>query len=66
MRTKINFTKYGNKWNLHTIDESGKIAERDEKEIEAQNKIKDVCLNCTKKKCRDTKLCFEKERNKND
>lgn len=64
MRTRINFTKYDNKWTLHTIDESGKVAEKDAKEIEEQNKIKDVCLNCTKTKCRGTDRCFERERNK--
>ena len=66
MKTRTNFTKYDHKWALHTTDESGKAAEKDEKKIEAQNKIKDVCLNCTKKKCRGSDECFKKERNKHD
>lgn len=61
----ISNEKYLNKCEFHTRDESGIAAEeRDPKEIERENKIKEVCLNCTKAKCRGTRKCFEKERDK--
>lgn len=66
MKVEINRHKYLNKRELRTIDESGEAVIRDEKEIEAQNKIKEVCLRCTKKKCTGSEECFEKERTRND
>lgn len=65
MNVNINMDKYDFKnYNRHTIDESGKVALKDEREIELINKEKEVCLNCTKKKCKGHRSCFEKERNK--
>lgn len=65
MRTRINLTKYNNKWDMHTIDETGKAIRKDAEKIERQNKTKEICLTCTKKKCRGTDKCFAKERSKN-
>lgn len=68
MKTQTNWTKYINKnYLVHTRDESGKPApERDPEEVARENREKEVCLNCTKKKCTGTYNCFRKERNKND
>ena len=62
----INGRKYVNKSsNIQTVVDPG---ERDQpystEEIEQRNKVKDVCLNCKRKKCTGTKLCYEKERKK--
>lgn len=43
---------------------SDPIPERDPKEVERANKIKNVCLNCTKEKCKGGEYCFKKERDR--
>lgn len=59
----INYTKYTNKRDyIQTTDESGKVIQRDEKEIECRNKEKEVCLKCTRKKCKGGEKCFEARR----
>ena len=53
------------KYNLHTVDYNARDpVVKDEKEIERQNREKDICLLCTKKKCIGTEECFERERKK--
>lgn len=66
MRATTNWKKYANKqYIVHTRDESGAVAPgRDPEEVARANREKDVCLNCTKKKCSGTYACFRKERNK--
>ena len=64
MKTRTNYVKYDNRLTICTADESGKIIQKDEKKVEQQNKIKEVCLKCTKKKCRGSDKCFEKEKDK--
>lgn len=64
MPTQTNFWKYPHKINMYIVDESGEAAMINKEEIERQNRIKDVCLNCNKKKCYGTDKCFNKERNK--
>lgn len=68
MKVEINRDKYINKIDVyHTIDDSGdfnEITEKDEKEIEERNKIKLVCLECTKEKCTGNQKCFNEERKK--
>lgn len=52
---------------LRMLDDSGEPARaRDAKAIERENRMKQVCLNCTQPKCRGTKKCFEKEMLKYD
>jgi hypothetical protein len=51
---------------LRKADETGKAVRRNEAKIEQQNRECEICLNCTKKKCKGTAKCFEKERNKYD
>lgn len=61
----INYTKYANKEYIHHVVDPGEREQPyDPEQIEHLNKIKDVCLNCKKKKCTGTKLCYEKEREK--
>lgn len=38
----------------------------DEDEIERKNKMRQVCLNCTKEKCNGGRTCFLKEKQKYD
>lgn len=73
MKIQTNREKYINKWDVIEgiavpIQKPSKDNEYyawiDEKMIEAENREKEVCLNCTKAKCRGTRKCFEKERNK--
>jgi hypothetical protein len=51
---------------LRKADETGKSVWKDEAKIEQQNREREICLNCTKKKCKGTAKCFEKERDKYD
>lgn len=66
MRVQTNLSKYVNKrFDLHTAKASGEIDQRySAEEIEERNEIKDVCLNCKKKKCSGTDKCFKKEKEK--
>lgn len=67
MKVKTNPSKYGNGlYALHKVDETGRVAQKDEERIRQANEEKEICLNCTKKKCMGTKRCFDKERNKHD
>lgn len=67
MRVKVNLGKYANKrYEFHTAKDLGESVQKNPEEIERLNKKKDICLNCTKKKCTGTDRCFEKERNKHD
>lgn len=66
MNVKTNFRKYTYKTGLHVAD-NGEAVHKNEKEVERQNKIKEVCLNCTKEKCSGSRECFEKRKDmKND
>jgi hypothetical protein len=67
VKVGFNHAKYANGLdNLRKVDHSGKTVNRNEEKIEQQNREREICLNCTKKKCRGTRNCFEKERNKHD
>ena len=67
MKVGVNYSKYVNGMqSLRKTKQTGVPVKNDEERIEQQNREKEICLNCTKKKCRGTKKCFEKERNKND
>lgn len=61
-----NCKKYANKqYIVHTVDQSGSMSRRRDPDLIAQeNAEKQICLNCTKKKCSGTRECFNKERNK--
>ncbi len=62
-RRFVEYEKYSHtKYDIHTVDETGKVVVKDAEEIERQNRNKEICLNCKKKKCTGTNLCFEKER----
>ena len=52
---------------LLTMDTGGSVPVpvKTPEEVEKENRIKDVCLNCKKKVCKGSQRCFEKERNKN-
>jgi hypothetical protein len=51
---------------MHTTDERGAMVHRRDPALIAQeNAEKEICLNCTKKKCSGTRECFNKERLKN-
>lgn len=65
---RTNYEKY-NKVHGTAIIESGtahSVSKERAEEIARINTEKKVCLNCTKKKCRGTRECFMKERNKYD
>lgn len=47
-----------------SADSNDPAPERDAEEIKRENAIKDICLNCTKEKCKGTEKCFLKERDK--
>lgn len=50
---------------LRILDDSGESAHvRNPKAVEEENRNKNVCLNCTKKRCTGSALCFRKERDK--
>lgn len=61
MRTLTNRIKYANKRDtFHTVDDSvGKAKLNDKRKLESE--MVEVCLNCKKKKCTGTRLCYEKE-----
>lgn len=61
MNVKTNFRKYTYKTGMR-ISDRGEPVHKNEKEIERQNKIKEVCLTCTKKKCKGSDKCFEKRK----
>jgi hypothetical protein len=64
---RINCDKYLNKcWGAVSLPsrDAEEVSHKDEKQIERRNKEREVCLNCTKKKCSGTYECFRKERNK--
>lgn len=61
MNVKTNFRKYTYKTGMH-ISDRGEPVHKNKEEIERQNKIKEVCLNCTKKKCKGSDKCFEKRK----
>ena len=63
-RTNYKKEKYGLdlKYRISSIYDNAPVEKNPEK-VEQQNKIKQVCLNCTKKKCRGTKECFMREKN---
>jgi hypothetical protein len=44
------------------------IPDKNPKEVDRRNAIRDVCLNCTKEKCTGAEACYlrEKRRRKND
>lgn len=56
--------KYANKqYIMHTTDERGAMVHRRDPALIAQeNAEKEICLNCTKKKCSGTRECFNKEK----
>ena len=41
-----------------------RVPEKKIEEVERENANKQVCLNCTKKRCSGTARCFKKERDK--
>jgi hypothetical protein len=60
-----NWQKYVNKFSFISISGKGDHApEKDPAQIERENKIKEICLNCTKEKCTGGRSCFERERKK--
>lgn len=60
------YGKYPHKFTFHTTDESGEVKQRDPKEVERENRLKEICLNCTRKKCSGSDKCFARERKKYD
>ena len=64
MKVQTNLGKYVNtRFDMHVSDGSRKAIQKDEEYVERQNRMKEVCLNCTKKKCSGTDRCFKNERN---
>lgn len=68
MRVNTNVSKYVNRrYVINAVKSQGDIEQKyDAEEIERRNKIKDVCLNCTKAKCNGSQRCFNSERKKHD
>ena len=65
INAQTNDQKYAHRFYIRTTDESGMpTSEKDLEEIERENANKEVCLNCTKKRCKGSEECFKKERNK--
>lgn len=45
------------------LDDIGEpLPVQDPEKVKKENAIKDVCLNCTKEKCKGSEKCFMKER----
>lgn len=50
---------------LHPVNETGKAArEKNPEKVARENRNKEICLNCTKRKCSGTAECFRAERDK--
>ena len=49
---------------LRMAEQGDPLPEKDPVKVAKENKIKEVCLNCKKKKCSGGRSCFERERKK--
>ena len=64
-KVNTNWSKYRNTIGWNTAKQTGELApERDPEKVEQANKVKEVCLNCKKKKCTGDWKCYRKERDR--